>query len=137
MRAATNNTKPRFIVWENVKNALHNRKGDDFHAVLQHICAINDQYAVVPRPDKGWSNAGCIVGENYSVAWRLYDAQYWGVAQRRQRVYLIADLGSRRAGEILFKPESMPGHCQPGESTDEGTSAHAQGSPDGGNQWRV
>ena len=131
MRKATNGKYPRFIVWENVKGALSSRHGADFHAVLQQIARLKDESLSLPRPSSRWPNAGALVGEGYSLAWRLYDAQYWGVPQRRKRIYLVADFAGECAGEILFKPES--GRWHPQKSGDERKSAPSDGagSPDG------
>ena len=124
--------RPRFSVWENVPGAFSSNKGRDFQAVLQTLCEVCDANASVPMPEKGkWSKAGCIVGDGYSVAWRVYDAQYWGVPQRRKRIYLIADFGSERAGEILFKREGVCGNPEESGETREGTAANAEGGSDG------
>lgn len=105
---ADHDVRPRFAVWENVPGAFSSNKGKDFQAVLQALCGIEGQETVVPEPPKGkWNPAGCIVGDGWSIAWRVYDAQFWGVPQRRKRIYLIADFGSERAGEILFERESV------------------------------
>lgn len=80
MRGATDGKYPRFAVWENVPGAFSSNKGQDFRAVLQALCEIAEPGAFIPEPPKGkWEKAGCIVGDGYSVAWRVYDAQYWGV----------------------------------------------------------
>lgn len=105
MRDSTNGRYPRFIIWENVPGAFSSNGGEDFRSVLQEICKITDSEIYVPKAK--WVNSGEIVGDGYSVAWRVFDAQYWGVPQRRRRIYLVADFGSERAGEILFKPESV------------------------------
>ena len=111
MRNATADKFPRFAIWENVPGAFSSHKGADFRSVLQAFCEIQDGRVHVPRPSRGgWKHAGCIVGNGYSIAWRLYDAQFWGVPQRRKRIYLIADFGSKRAGEILFERESVRGN---------------------------
>ena len=110
MRHATNNQYPKYAVWENVKGAFSSNSGADFRAVLQSLCDAGGCTDTVPLPPKGrWLHAGCIVGDGFSIAWRLYDAQHWGVPQRRERIYLIADFGSECAGEILFKPEGCTG----------------------------
>ena len=109
MREATNGKYPRFAIWENVPGAFSSNKGEDFRAVLQAFCGVCDETVSVPRSRK-WLHAGAIVGDSYSVAWRVYDAQYWGVPQRRRRVYLIADFRGECAGEVLFKPESVLWH---------------------------
>jgi len=109
MREATNGKCPRFIVWENVPGAFSSNKGEDFRAVLEEICKVKDEQVSVPKPSK-WENAGEILGDGYSVAWRLFDAQFWGVPQRRKRIYLVADFASGCAGKILFESESVSGY---------------------------
>ena len=109
MREITNGKYPRFIVWENVPGAFSSNKGDDFRAVLEEICKVKDGQVSVPKPAK-WENAGEIVGNDYSVAWRLLDAQFWGVPQRRKRIYLVADFAGGCAGKILFESESVSGY---------------------------
>lgn len=133
MRGATNGKYPRFAVWENVTGALSSNEGGDFRDVLQAFCEVQGETVAVPEPPKGkWKPAGCIVGDGYSIAWRVYNAQYWGVPQRRKRIYLIADFGSERAGEILFERESMRGDPAEIGETWEGAAAHAEGGSDGG-----
>ena len=109
MREATNGKYPRFIVWENVPGAFSSNKGEDFRAVLEEICKVKDEQVSVPKPSK-WENAGEILGDGYSVAWRLFDAQFWGVPQRRKRIYLVADFAGGCAGKILFESESVSGY---------------------------
>lgn len=100
--------RPRFMLWENVVGAFSSNKGEDFRAVLEETAKIADKSATIPRPPKGkWNNAGLIVGDGYSIAWRVLDAQYWGVPQRRRRIALVADFGGECAGEILFKREGL------------------------------
>ena len=127
MRDATDGKYPRFLVWENVPGAFSSNGGSDFQEVLQSIVEIVDVFSYVPQPKK-WQHAGCIVGDGYSLAWRVYDAQFWGVPQRRKRVYLIADFGSERAGEILFESESMSGNPEQSSEERQGTAADAEGS---------
>lgn len=108
MRCKTNGEYPRFVVWENVSGAFSSNKGEDFKAVLEEICKIKDDTLSVSQPESGkWTNAGEIVGDAFSVAWRVFDAQYWGVPQRRKRIYLVADFAGECAREILFKSESL------------------------------
>ena len=109
MREATNGKYPRYIVWENVPGAFSSNKGEDFKAVLEEICKVKDEQVSVSKPSK-WENAGRIMGDGYSVAWRLLDAQYWGVPQRRQRIYLVADFDGGSAGKILFESEGLSGY---------------------------
>ena len=113
MRDKTNGKYPRFIVWENVPGAFSSNGGEDFKAVLESVCSVKEDKADIPRYEK-WPNAGEIVADDYSVAWRVFDAQYWGVPQRRKRIYLVADFGDRCAGKILFEPEGVPGYLKKG-----------------------
>ena len=136
MRNATSGKYPRFAVWENVPGAFSSNQGADFQAVLQAFCEIKGGCNhIVPQPPKQkWGHAGCIVGDGYSVAWRVYDAQYWGVPQWRKRIYLVADFASERAGEILFERESLCGNPAEGGEAREGTTDHAEGGAGGGCQ---
>lgn len=125
MRCATNGEKPRYIVWENVPGAFSSNKGKDFKAVLDSICSVKDETADVPESAK-WESAGEIVGDDYSVAWRVLDAQYWGVPQRRKRIYLVADFGGQCAGKILFESEGVSGHLEKSRRARQGTAADAE-----------
>lgn len=109
MRGATNGKYPRFAVWENVTGAFSSNGGEDFRCVLEEFCKIKDADLSVPKPEK-WTKAGEIMGENFSVAYRTFDAQYWGVPQRRMRVYLVADFDGGCASKILFESEGVPGY---------------------------
>ena len=121
--------RPRYAVWENVPGAFSSNGGKDFQAVLQALAEVADPDVSIPLPDGGkWLKAGCIVGDGYSIAWRVYDAQFWGVPQRRKRIYLIADFGSERAGEILFERESMCRDTAKGREEGQGTAEDAEGS---------
>ena len=113
MREATNGKYPRYIVWENVPGAFSSNKGEDFRAVLTEICKVKEECVSVPKPAK-WENAGRIMGEGFSIAWRLLDAQYWGVPQRRQRIYLVADFDGGSARKILFESEGLSGYSAQG-----------------------
>lgn len=103
--------KPRFIVWENVRGALSSAGGDDFRRVLEEICNVKKSDVSVPKPGK-WNSGGLIMGDDFSVAWRVLDAQYWGVPQRRKRIYLVADFDGDSAGKILFESEGVSGHSE-------------------------
>ena len=111
MRGATNGKYPRFAVWENVTGAFSSNGGEDFRCVLEELCKIKDADLSVPKPEK-WTKAGEIMGENFSVAYRTFDAQYWGVPQRRMRVYLVADFEGGCASKILFKSEGVSGYSE-------------------------
>lgn len=113
MRCKTNGKYPRYIVWENVTGAFSSNKGEDFKSVLEEICKIKDPNINVPKPKK-WHNAGNIVADNFSLAWRVFDSQFWGVPQRRKRIYLVADLDDKRAGEILFESEGLSRYSSQG-----------------------
>ena len=110
--------RPRFLVWENVVGAFSSNKGRDFAAVLEEIIRIAEPEAPdIEVPEKGWPTWGGYhdeVGGRWSVAWRVHDAQYWGVPQRRRRISVVADFGGDTAGEILFERKSVSRH--PAES---------------------
>lgn len=129
MRQETNGRYPTFAVWENVPGAFSSNKGEDFRCVLKEFVHVCDEKLSVPRPANGrWNTAGEIVGDGYSVAWRQLDAQYWGVPQRRKRIYLVADFAGGRAGEILFEREGLRGHPAACGATGQGAAADAPGS---------
>ena len=108
MRCKTNGEKPRFIVWENVPGAFSSNKGQDFKAVLEAVIGVKEPAAAVPAPEKkGWPDADYYVGDGWSVAYRVLDAQWWGVPQRRKRIYLVADFADQSAPEILFNSEGV------------------------------
>ena len=109
MRGATNGKYPRFAVWENVTGAFSSNGGEDFRCVLEEFCKIKNADLSVPKPEK-WTKAGEIMGEKFSVAYRTFDAQYWGVPQRRMRVYLVADFDGGCASTILFESEGVSGY---------------------------
>lgn len=122
MRCATDGRYPRFAVWENVPGAFSSNKGEDFRAVLESLCRIKDETVSVPRSEK-WTNAGEILADGFSLAWRVLDAQYWGVPQRRKRIYLVADFDSECAGKILFESEGLSGYSAEGFKAWQRTAA--------------
>ncbi len=124
MRAASGNQKPRFMLWENVPGVFSSNKGADFRIVLEETVKICQPDAAVPEPPKGkWQKSGCILGNGWSIAWRVFDAQFWGVPQRRRRVALVADFGGHAAPEILFERQSLPGDIEPGRTPGQETAA--------------
>lgn len=136
MREATHGRYPRFVIWENVPGAFNSNKGQDFLEVLRQYAKVADPNIHVPVPEckngkLTWRYAGSIVGNGWSLAWRTMDAQYWGVPQRRRRIYLVLDLGSERAGEILFEREGLRGNLEESGEAGERVAAHAQGSVGG------
>lgn len=110
MRCASNGKYPRYIVWENVPGAFSSNGGEDFRCVLEAICSVKDSGISIPRPAGKWTKAGEILAESYSLAWRVLDAQYWGVPQRRKRIFLVADFDGASAGKILFESEGLSGY---------------------------
>lgn len=115
MRCATDGKYPRWICWENVPGAFSSNKGEDFKAVLEAVIGIAEPNAEVPMPEKAqWPYADLYMGDGWSVAYRTLDAQYWGVPQRRRRIYLVADLAGRGAGKILFESEGLSGYSAQG-----------------------
>ena len=123
MRCATNGKYPRYIVWENVPGAFSSNKGEDFKAVLEAVCSVKIEGVSVPGPPGGkWANAGEVVADGFSLAWRVFDAQYWGVPQRRKRIYLVADFAGGSAGKILFESEGVPGYSPQGFRAWQGTA---------------
>jgi DNA (cytosine-5)-methyltransferase 1 len=109
MREATDGVYPRIFVWENVPGAFSSNDGDDFRIVLEEIARVMDPAITIPGPEEGeWANCGLIESDGWSMAWRCLDAQYWGVPQRRNRIFLVADFASGSGAEqILFKREGL------------------------------
>ena len=138
MRGSSANKYPRFAVWENVPGAFSSNRGEDFRAVLQAFCDVCEEGRVsVPQPQGGrWKPSGAIVGNGFSVAWRVYDAQFWGVPQRRKRIYIIADFGTERAGEILFESEGVCWDSETSRKSRERASKYVEGCPDGSGWFR-
>ena len=131
MREATNGKYPRYAVWENVPGAFGSNRGRDFLAVLRAFAGVAGDGDDVPAPEGngdrlGWSKSGCIMGDGYSIAWRQLDAQYWGVPQRRRRIYLVADFDGQRAGKILFEREGLRGDSAEGREARQGTAGDAE-----------
>ena len=120
MRCASNGKYPRYIVWENVPGAFSSNGGEDFRCVLEAICSVKDSSISIPRPAGKWTKAGEILAESYSLAWRVLDAQYWGVPQRRKRIFLVADFDGTSAGKILFESEGDSPQCGEMSQSDRG-----------------
>lgn len=127
MREATNGVYPRYAIWENVPGAFSSNRGEDFRTVLEEFIRVKEKDAVMPAvPQAGWAYADCISGDGWSIAYRVFDAQYWGVPQRRCRIYLVADFRDECAQEILFKRESLRGYFEAGRTPWQGIAADAQ-----------
>ncbi len=115
--------RPRYFLWENVPGAFSSAGGEDFRAVLEETAKIADSRISIPRPPKGlWKSVGCILGDEFSIAWRVLDAQYWGVPQRRKRIFLVADFGGHTAPKILFEQESLFGNIEKIQGKGKGTA---------------
>lgn len=131
MREKYGTAYPRFLVWENVPGAFSSNKGRDFAAVLEEIIKIVEPEApCVDVPAKGWSTWGGFrdMDGRWSVAWRVHDAQYWGVPQRRRRIALVADFGGDTASEILFERKSVSGDIEASGAAGERPSGDAEAS---------
>lgn len=123
--------QPRYMVWENVPGAFSSNKGEDFRAVLEETAKIVCEDAVIPRPERGkWTPSGCIMGDGWSIAWRLHDAQFWGVPQRRKRIALVADFGGQSAPEILFESQGLSGDSETSREEGQGASIIAERNAD-------
>ena len=121
--------RPRYMVWENVPGALSSNKGEDFRCVLEETVKIVQEDAVIPEPPKGgWHYSGCIMGDGWSVAWRIHDAQHWGVPQRRKRIALVADFGGGSAPEILFVRKGLHGNPETCGEEGQGLAGDTQKS---------
>ena len=127
MRDATNGRYPRYCVWENVPGAFSSHGGDDFKAVLEAVIGIKEEGIEVPSPENHrWPKSDVYLGDGWSVAYRVFDAQYWGVPQRRARIYLVADLAGGSAGEVLFKSEGVSGYTPQGFRAWQGAAGGAE-----------
>lgn len=124
MRLATNGKYPTFIIWENVPGAFSSNKGRDFRTVLEEITKTD-----IPMPTSGkWATAGVVRSVGICAAWRQLDAQYWGVPQRRKRIYLIGSFGSNSAEEILFERDRVRRYLTPSGTARKGFTADTEGS---------
>ena len=124
--------RPRYLVWENVPGAFSSAEGEDFRAVIEEIIRIKYSSCDVPRPESGrWKSAGAaILGDEFSLAWRVLDAQYWGVPQRRRRIFLVADFGGCTAPKILFEQDRLFGNFAESRGSGQGAATATEGSPD-------
>ena len=107
--------RPRWMVWENVPGAFSSNGGKDFAAVLEEaVKIVEPQAPSIPMPDKGWPSAGCLsdMDGKWSIAWRVHDAQFWGVPQRRKRIALVCDFGGMSAPEVLFERKGLSGDTE-------------------------
>ena len=132
--------RPRYMVWENVPGAFSTNGGKDFAAVLEEAIRVAEPEAPdVPVPEKGWPTSGCLLGDKWSVAWRVLDAQFWGTSdkplpQRRRRIALVADFGGHSAPEILFVRKGVSGDTEPGEPKGKETAGDAESCSGGASE---
>ena len=126
MREATNGEYPTFALWENVPGAFSSNGGEDFRTVLEELIKIVEPTAVMPAvPKNGWPYADSYCGDGWSLAYRVFDAQYWGVPQRRRRIYLVLDLRGERAGKVSFEREGVRGNFATFKTAGQGTAGDA------------
>ena len=112
-----NDVRPRYMVWENVPGAFSSNKGEDFRVVLEELAGIVEEGVTIPRPAKGkWATTGVIIGDGWSLAWRVFDAQYWGVPQRRRRICIVVDFNGHTAPQIVFGESGYLGITERGYS---------------------
>ena len=129
MMRATNGKYPSFALWENVPGAFSSNKGEDFRVVCEELIKIVEPAASMPSvPKNGWPYSDSYVGDGWSLSYRVFDAQYWGVPQRRRRIHLILDLRGERAREVLFEREGVRGYFTQGGKAWERITANAEGS---------
>lgn len=122
--------QPRFMVWENVPGAFSSNNGEDFRAVLEETAKVADENAIIPRFEGGrWPTSGCILADGWSIAWRVHDAQFWGVPQRRKRIALVADFGDTTAPEILFERKGLSGDIEQSGKTGKGVAGDFETDP--------
>ena len=127
MREATNGAYPRFAVWENVPGVFSSNKGEDFRIVLEEFIKVVEPTAVMPAvPKNGWPYADSYCGDGWSLAYRVFDAQFWGVPQRRRRIYLVADFRGQCAGKVSFEREGLRGHFAESGATWQATAGDAE-----------
>ena len=127
MRGATNGKYPKFCLWENVPGAFSSNKGEDFKIVCEELIKIVEPAAVMPAvPKNGWPYADSYCGDGWSLAYRVFDAQYWGVPQRRRRIHLVVDFTGQCAGNVLFEREGVRGYFETGRTPWQGIAAAPQ-----------
>ena len=130
MREATDGKYPRYCVWENVPGAFSSNGGEDFRAVLEAVIGVKEEGIEVPAPeDHRWPKADVLLGSGWSLAYRVLDAQYFGVPQRRARIYLVGDFAGGSAGEVLFKSDGLSGYSAEGFRAWKRTASGAESSP--------
>lgn len=119
MRCRTNGTKPRYIIWENVTGAFSSNSGEDFRRVLDEIISVKGAYPTMPMPKNNkWAYADTIMEDGFSISYRVFDAKFFSLPQRRRRIFLVADFNGQSSSKILFDKESLPWNIK--KSKEEG-----------------
>lgn len=137
MRKATNGKYPRYAIWENVKGAFNSNKGADFRAVLENLVDLCEDAVDIPEPPNGrWNYAGLIAGNDWSLAWRLFNSEHWGLAQRRERIALVVDFRGTSAGDVLFEREGGGWNTDARESPEKEIPGGNDGRADESDQPR-
>ena len=108
----------KWVLWENVAGALSSNDGADFAAVLWGLTG-----ALPDVPDGGWRTAGVVVGPKRTAVWRMLDARWFGVAQRRRRVFVVAGPRGACGPEVLLEPEGLRGNPEPSREAWSGVAA--------------
>ena len=127
MKEATHGRFPSYALWENVPGAFSSNGGEDFRIVLEEFIKIVEPTAVMPAvPKSGWPYADSYCGDGWSLAYRVFDAQYGGVPQRRRRIHLVLDLRGERAREVLFEREGVRGYFAEGRTPWKAAASHAE-----------
>lgn len=128
------NREPAVLFWENVPGVL----ADKTNAFGHLLAGLAGEDAPFQPPGKGWSKSGCVFGPQRAIAWRTLDAQYFGLAQRRKRVFLVA---SGRAGfdpaAVLFEFEGMRRDTPPGRGEGYDVTAVAADGAGSISRWPV
>lgn len=123
IKYARKNNGLRFALWENVPGSFSSNKGADFSAVVEQMAGLEN----IGVPKNGWGKEGAAVGSNGLLEWSVLDAQFFGLAQRRKRVFALLDFGgweSRRP--VLLEPEGLRGNTPPSRETGQSATAITQ-----------
>lgn len=132
MREKSGGLYPAFAIWENVPGAFSSNGGEDFRAVLEELARISQTDVSIPRPKNSkWAKAGFICGDEWSIAWRTFDAQFWGVPQRRRRIAVVVDFAGKCAREVLFERTGVSGNFEQSIPPWEGIARNPSCGSDG------
>ena len=125
IKYAKRHCKTRFALWENVPGAFSSNKGADFTEVVKHMAGLDE----LNTPTNGWGKEGAAVGDNGLLEWSVLDAQWFGLAQRRKRVFAIVDFGEWASRPpILLERHSLRGDSAPSRETGQDFTADVRAS---------